>query len=47
MNKEPSCRSPQLSWTPLARILACCDHTLTPTPNLTLTPTICITLILA
>lgn len=47
MNKEPSCRSPQLSVTHLAKILACYDHTLTQTPNLILTPSISITLILA
>lgn len=34
MNQEPSCRSPLLSLTPLAGILACYDHPLTQTPNL-------------
>lgn len=47
MNKETSCRFPQLSLTHLAKILACYDHTLTQTPNLLLTLTISITLILA
>lgn len=42
MDKEPSCRSTSLPLTHLAKILICCDHTLTQTPTLTLTPTISI-----
>lgn len=42
-DKEPGCRSTQLPLTHLAKTLTCCDHSLTQTPTLTLTPTVSVT----